>query len=119
MENKSKNKSYVLRFREVNRDIFNSIKKGKKKIETRAATVKYRNIKVGDSVILVCGGDRFTKIVVSTRIFSGVPSMLKMYSAKEINPNVKTSEELLKIYFSFPGYREKLKKFGLITIELR
>lgn len=42
-----------LRFREVNRDIFEAIQDGSKKVETRAATVRYQKIKKGDYVMLI------------------------------------------------------------------
>lgn len=54
---------YTLRFRAANKDIFLDIKSGKKTVETRAATVKYQDIKDGDLIILVCGKDRFEKTV--------------------------------------------------------
>ncbi len=48
----------VFRFRTINKDIFEAIKSGKKKVETRAATEKYRNIKAGDTVKLVCENEQ-------------------------------------------------------------
>lgn len=117
MENPSP-KKYVLRFRAVNKDIFDAIKEGKKKIETRAATIKYRNIKAGDVVILSCGTQKFEKRVRSVRIFKTVRAMLRSYKPKEINPKVSTESELIDIYYSFPGYRNKIKKFGIIALEV-
>lgn len=111
-------KAFRLRFREVNRDIFDAIRSGRKRIETRAATVRYQKIKKGDRVILVCGKDLFEKHVEDVQIFKSIDSLLKKYKVWEINPNVKTEEELRKLYYSFPGYREKIQKHGLIAIEL-
>ncbi|MBI5913245.1 hypothetical protein HY839_02260 [Candidatus Azambacteria bacterium] len=42
-----------LKFRAKNRDIFEAIRDGRKKVETRAATEKFRDIKSGDTVTLV------------------------------------------------------------------
>lgn len=47
--------NYMLRFRAINRDTFQAIRVGTKKVETRAATIKYRDIKVGDVITFVCG----------------------------------------------------------------
>lgn len=52
-----------LKFRAVNRDIFEAIRTGAKKVETRAATEKFRDIRKGDAVALVCGGNRMEKRV--------------------------------------------------------
>ena len=41
-----KNKKAVLRFRAVNRDVFDMIRSGAKKVETRAATRKYATIHI-------------------------------------------------------------------------
>ncbi len=111
-------KAFRLRFREVNRDIFDAIRRDQKTIETRAATVRYQKIKKGDRVILVCGKDLFEKQVADVQIFKSIDALLKKYKVRQINPNTKTEEELRKLYYSFPGYREKIQKYGLIAIEL-
>jgi len=109
------NKSVRLRFREVNRDIFDAIRDGRKKVETRAATVRYQKAKKGDRVILVCGKDIFEKHIAGVYIFKSIDDLLQKYKVREINPNVETEEELRKLYYSFPGYREKIKKHGLVA----
>ncbi len=112
-------KAFRLRFREVNRDIFEAIRGGRKTVETRAATVRYQKIKKGDRVILVCGKDIFEKRVVDVQIFKSIDALLKKYKVKQINPDIETEEELRKMFYSFPGYREKIKKHGLIAFEIR
>lgn len=112
------NKIRTLRFRAVNRDIFLAIKTGKKKVETRAATLRYRHIKVGDEIKLTCGKSSLQKKVGKVRIFRTIPAMLKVYRVKSINPNIKSAEELKALYYSFSGYREKIEKYGLIALGL-
>ncbi|MEK7151604.1 MAG: ASCH domain-containing protein [Patescibacteria group bacterium] len=114
-----KNKIYKLRFRAVNRDIFEAIRDGKKKIETRAATIKYRNIEAGDIVILSCGKDKFSKTVAAVNVFKTISALLKKYKVKEINPGVESEGELRDIYYSFPGYKEKIRDNGLVALELK
>ena len=119
----SKPKKYVLRFGVANKDIFDAIKEGRKKIETRAATKKYCNIKAGDVVVLSYGAhksaQKFEKRVRSAHIFKTIRAMLRNYKPKEINPKVSTESELIDMYYSFPDYRDKIKKFGLIALELK
>lgn len=110
-------KTIQLRFRAVNRDIFEAIRDGKKKVETRAATARYKNIKVGDILRFVCGKDSFEKKVKRTHVFKSIAALVKKYQVHDINPFVNSKAELQKMYYSYPNYREKIKKFGIIAIE--
>ena len=112
---------YILRFNASNKNSCSSfldIKSGRKKVETRAATIKYRNIKKGDLVILACGKERFQKTVKRTRIFKTITSMTKVYPPNKIMPDVYSVRELRWACYSYSGYREKIKKFGLVALEL-
>jgi len=111
-------KTIKLKIRAVDRDIFEAIRSGKKPVETRAGTVKFRNIKAGDMLEFVCKKDKFTKPVKRVEIFKSIGDLLKKYKLEEINPNIKTLDELEKMYYSFPGYKEKIKKFGIMAMEL-
>ncbi|TSC78559.1 MAG: hypothetical protein G01um101429_735 [Parcubacteria group bacterium Gr01-1014_29] len=110
-------KQIVLRFRAVNKDIFNMIRLGKKRVETRAATMKYRNISPGDSIIFVCGTKRFTKTVAKASRFKSIRAMLRVYDMKDIMPSLNSEKELREAYYSYQNYKEKIKKFGIITLE--
>lgn len=112
-------KKYTLRFRAVNQDIFLDIKSGKKTVETRAATEKYKDIKEGDLIVLVCGKDRFGKTVKKATIFKSIKPLVKAYPIKKIMPHISTEKELQRAYYSYPNYKEKIKKFGLIALELK
>ncbi len=112
---------YVLRFNSSNknsRDNFLNIKSGKKKVETRAATTKYRNIKKGDLVVLACGKEKFQKKVKKVKRFKTITSLTKVYPPNKIMPEISSVRELREIYYSYPRYREKIKKFGLVALEL-
>ncbi|MDD2646535.1 MAG: hypothetical protein PHV78_01370 [Patescibacteria group bacterium] len=118
MDHVAKTKNILLRFRAVDRDIFEEIKKGVKKIETRAATVRYQGIAVGDNVILSCGSQKIKKIVFKIEKFKSIDALLKKYKPATINPRLHTKKEALAMWHSFPGYEEKIKKHGLIAIHL-
>lgn len=111
--------SHVLRFRVTNRDIWNTIKRGEKKVETRAATTRYRKIEVGDRVTLACGKGQFMRTVKKVVIFRTIRALTHAYKPRAINPKCRTVRELEMMYFSFPGYREKLKKHGVVALELK
>lgn len=112
-------KIYTLRFRAGDKEIFDAIKDGKKKVETRAATEKYQVISAGDTLRFVCGNSEFQKRIIATKKFNSIKSLLDEYKPEDINPNIKTAEELEKMYYGFSGYREKIEKYGLIAWELK
>lgn len=112
-------KKYILPIREVDREIFNLIKIGEKKIETRAGGPKYRNIQKGDIVVLKCGKDKLEKEVGEVYKFKNVKEMLKKYNPSDINPNIQSIKELTDMYNSFPGYAERLQKYGIIAFKLK
>lgn len=109
---------HTLRFRSVNQDIFNAIISGKKKVETRAASEKYKAIAKGDVIVLVCGKKKVEKKVKFSKIYKSVNALLKTYRPEQINPTCSTVKETRDMYYSFPGYKEKIKKFGIIALEL-
>jgi ASC-1-like (ASCH) protein len=109
----------ILKFRAIDKDIFIAVVNGKKKIETRAATPRYSKIKVGDTLILVCGKQKVKKEIRKVEYFKTMNSIIKKYSPASINPRVSTLEEIKKMWYSFPGYKDKIKKFGLIAWRLK
>ena len=114
-----KNKVIQLKFRTINHNIFEAIKKGEKKIETRAATEKYWSLKKGDRVVLICGRQKIMKKVSKVEVFKTISAILKKYSPQEINPYTKTTKEARAMWHSFPGYKEKIKKNGLLVMHLK
>ncbi len=88
-------------------------------METRAATVRYENIKAGDKIEFVCGKQKFSKIAKKVKVYKSIAALVRAYGFKIINPNIGSAKELRELYYTFPGYREKIKKSGLIAIELK
>ncbi|MEK9157664.1 MAG: hypothetical protein AAB638_00585 [Patescibacteria group bacterium] len=112
-------KTHTLKFRAVNKDTFEAIESNKKKVETRAGTVKNTKIEVGDVLKFVCGKESFEKKVSNIKKYKNIKAILKDYEPKEINPKLKTEGETIDMYYSFPKYKEKIKKYGLIAFELK
>jgi ASC-1-like (ASCH) protein len=98
-------------FNKENKDIFTAISSGDKKVETRAATSKYKNIEKGDSIIFSCDGESFEKKASKVTHFKTIKELLKVYKPQDINPNVSTENDLVAMYHSFPGYEDKIKEF--------
>ena len=108
-------KKFVLRFRAQDRAIFNALKSGQKRVETRAATERFRRVKVGDKLIFICGQDRFEKEVRAVSHFPSIEAMLHEVGFRQIAPWLNSAEELVSLYQSFPGYPEKIAKFGILA----
>ncbi len=100
------------------KEIFNAIKSGKKKVETRAFSPKYKKIEKGMAIVVSCDGETFEKKVGKVEIFKNVEDLLKNYTPEDINPHLHTKEEIFAMYDSFTGYTEKIKEFGLIAFTL-
>ena len=111
-------KKYTLPIREVDKSFFDVLRQGLKTIETRAATDKYRQIKSGDILVFVCGKDKLEKRVKGVSRFQTIDELVKVFDFKKIMPLVSSVEEMKEVYYSFPGYRGKIEKFGLVALEL-
>ena len=111
-------KKIIVRFRTINRDTWSAIRRGTKSVETRAATVKYRNIMAGDVLVFVCGKDRFEKKIKRVRHFKSIAGLFRAIPMQKVLPKAMSIAGAQKIYFSFPGYKEKIRKSGLIALEL-
>lgn len=112
---------YILRFNQANPASvysFESLEEGVKKVETRSATKKYRNIKKGDELVFVCGSRRFSRRVRGSRFFKSISEMLGVYSVKDIMPDLHARKELERAYYSYPNYKGKIKRYGLIALTL-
>lgn len=115
MENRS---VYSLSFLEKNKDIFNSIKDGKKKIETRAGKSEYSKIKSGDVIELSCGEENFLKTVGKAFQLKSLESLFEKYKPEEIIPGIFSYEKIKEIYLSFPNYEKRIKENGIFVFEL-
>lgn len=111
-------KKYTLRFAAVNKRNLDAIRTGLKTVETRAATKKYRYIKSGDILALVCGRQKLEKKVLRARHFKTIDGLFRSIPMKKINPFVKSVKEAKETYYGYSGYREKIRKFGLVAFDL-
>ncbi|MFW5885329.1 MAG: class I tRNA ligase family protein, partial [Patescibacteria group bacterium] len=124
---KSKVKSQNLEINFRDKKIFDLIKDGKKKVETRALNPEeenryFGNIKTGDNIILNYKVDDY--IVESLRVkvrdvqfFQNREDLLKKYSIKKILPGME-EDEMQRLHQQIPGYEEKIRKNGLIAIKI-
>ena len=111
-------KKHILRFREVDRDSLNNILRGKKTVETRAATTKFKNIQKGDMLVFVCGKNKAERLVKKVSLFKSIKDLFDAHPVSSVVPRTRSLKDAAKRFYSFPGYKEKIKKFGIIAFEI-
>ena len=114
-------------------DIFNAIKENKKTIETRAGKSKkddkyWGDFKQGDVIKFSLANEKTDSIISSVAptekviekvmYFETINEMLKTLDLNKITPDSST-EEYKKTMESFPGFKERLKKYGVWAFELK
>lgn len=111
-------KNWTLRFRVVDKVNFDEVKSGIKAIETRAATIKYQPIEVGDTLTFVCGKEKCMKKITKRYHWPSVNAMVKEIDFKKVMPSVSSVAEMKKAYASYPSYEQKIKEHGLLGFKL-
>lgn len=110
--------SPMFEFREIDRDRFEEVRSGIKKVETRAGKEKYLSVAVGDVVTFTCGADSFTKKVTKRYHWAGIEEMLAEIPLKDIMPDLDTLEQVKARYASYPDYVDHIPKFGILGFML-
>lgn len=110
--------NHQLTFREVDRDKFEAIKAGYKKVETRAGGPQHPAITPGDIIEFHCGKETVTKHVKDIQIYRSVKELLSDYRPDQIIPAARSGTEVQAAYWEFPGYQERIEKYGLVAISL-
>lgn len=98
---------------------FELIREGKKKIESRAGSPKYLEINEGDNIEFSCGNEKTIKQVKKILHYNDLDELFAAYEPETINPEISSDKELRKKYLTFPGYNERIKKYGILVFELK
>jgi ASC-1-like (ASCH) protein len=99
---------------------------GRKKVEGRCGTDKYKGLKSGDSIIFVTesegGGGKMLRQGAEVLEFIHYPSFQEMLLGEGLEnclPGIQHLEKGVEIYTSFPGYAQKEKEFGVVAIRFK
>lgn len=112
-------KRHRLVLRASDQEIFDQIKSGEKSIETRAATTRYAKIQAGDELEFVCGQDKVIKAILAVVRYDTVESIFQSADWSRVMPGVDSLDEAKRIYYSYPGYEDKIDRHGLIALYLQ
>ena len=99
---------------------FNYIKSGKKEYETRIYDEKRQKIKLLEEVIFTEKENEkntFTAIITELSYFKNFKEAIEEVGVKKVLPNAKSLKEAIKIYESFPTYKEGAKKYGVLRMK--
>jgi ASC-1-like (ASCH) protein len=114
-------KSWVLRIRKADKDIFDRIKSSEKTTETRPMNAPesrkyYGQMKPGDRLVILCDGQKIEKRVRTTRIYKDFEKYLNKENLENILGKGTTREDARRVHYSFG--RERLEKRGIIAIDM-
>ena len=106
-------------------DVYKNIESGTKSIETRAGEEGVEGYQEGDELKFSLLEEKSRKILKSglrrriTKVhhFDSIDEMLKILDIKKISPG-KTTTEYQKTMEGYPGFQERLKKYGVWAFEL-
>jgi len=99
---------------------FSFIESGRKKVEGRKRSEKWKNIKVGDTIKMFCGEPsyRFFYVQVKNiRLYPDLKSYLICEGLENTLPGVNLLEEGEKVYLQYSTL-EEIKKYGIMAIKL-
>lgn len=108
-------KRHVLKFRASDKAEFMTILDGRKTVESRAATPKYRKVAVGDELVIRCGKDTITKVVKRVEIYPSIDELVAAVGLRNVMPLVENIEQAKQEWYSYPGYRDKIAQHGLVA----
>lgn len=109
---------HTLPFLPKHRKTFELVRSGEKKIETRAGSELYFKIQPGDSIKFICEDESFVRTVSKVTHFKSLERLLQEYHPNEIHPGIDSRDQLIEKYYYYPGYRERIAKFGVLVFEL-
>lgn len=101
----------------VKEPYLNFIKLGKKTIEGRLNKGKFKQIKVGD-VLILSDGSKMEFVVIGKRSYSSFSEMLIKENIKNVIPDKNDLEEAIQVYYKFYT-PEQENKLGVVAIEIK
>ncbi len=96
------------------------VKKKKKTIEIRINDEKRQLLKIGDKIKFTDtnGKNHFILKIRDLKKSKNFKNAIKKATLKKCMPNIKSIKKAINIYRSFPSYKKKEKKYGIILIYL-
>lgn len=102
----------------VREPYFSYIADGQKTIEGRIASHQFRQIQTGDVIEFANprSSARAATLVTGSQIYPGFREMLEQEDLNSLLPDCETVAEGLDIYHSFPRFKQRARKSGVIAV---
>ena len=107
---------------------YSQIESGKKIYDGRAndSAEKYWNMGLNESLIFQLVDEKGQALnkslsaeIKSLRKYHSVEDACDSIDFKKLIPDANSVDDVVKAYSSFPGYPDRIKKYGFIVIELK
>lgn len=105
----------------VRNKYFDAIWTGKKTVECRLNSAKYKDLAPGMKINFTVADTHKSAIatILAINTYPDFKSMLLAQGLENALPGVKTMQEGVKIYESFPKYKKNVKTTGVIAISFK
>jgi ASC-1-like (ASCH) protein len=107
----------------LTKEMYELVESGEKTMEGRVSEPSnpkknYLLMNIGDTIIFEClETKRRTKTkVVYKKHYKNVEECLNEQGLEKMLPGVNSIEEGINLYNNFPGYKERIKRFGIYAI---
>ena len=97
---------------------FQQIRSGLKTVEGRIAKEKFCSLREGQELEFFSENNRLFTRILEIKQFPTFKQLLEHYGLKTCLPEIDCLEEGVKIYHSFPNYKENESKLGVVGIKI-
>lgn len=100
---------------------FDLIKQRKKIYETRVYDEKRQQIKLKDIIEFKdrSSNRTFKAMITELSYFDNFKTAIEDCGLKKVMPNVRSIEDAVKLYESFPNYKTGAKKYGVLRMKFK
>ena len=95
---------------------FSQLNSCKKTVEWRSGK-SFEYYKIGDVITFINWNKQISKKIANIIKYSSLEEYIENEWLENILPWIKTKEDAVKIYEWIPGYKEKIKKYGIIAFK--
>lgn len=105
----------------VQKIYFDAIACGRKTVEGRVNTEKYKTLQPGMRIGFCApeGNEVVYCFIEDLRVYQTFKDMLCQEGVENMLPGVDSLQKAIAIYEGFPGYADAVKEFGALAIRIR
>jgi ASC-1-like (ASCH) protein len=97
---------------------FNLIKSGDKSVELRVFDGERADYKLGDTLVFKCKNKEIQSIISGLIYYQSFEEALSEENYLRAIPDAASLEDALSVYHSYPNFKERAAKYGVVAIRL-